>query len=372
MSQPGALLPLQCRHPIKFTMAYPPRPLVNSNPLLFREACESQLLPATRLERLASDLRQGQIRSSFTVAELYRAGGLASPPLGAYPTPSVLLPRGSTPMFTLSGGTISPPVFNTFNATNAHEAALLHLLNPRRVLSTDSARESVLQLCIQNGISINSNSRVLGQGGVAHGTRRRHEFMDVGFAQASSSHLPQLSHYLAGNKTGDNRSGPSARTVSNQSREAHTSKRQKLATSPVNDSRTSASNGKNTESKTSKEKTKAKQVKPLSSRKKPKRPLSAYNIYFRHERAKMLGIDPPSPSSFEYETERRQRKHRKTHGQIGFAELAKTIAHKWKELDDETRLEYGNLAKEELKHYKIALAEHKAGCNKVSQAADST
>ena len=90
----------------------------------------------------------------------------------------------------------------------------------------------------------------------------------------------------------------------------------------------------------------------------PKRPLSAYNLFFAYERERLLqGVTPPnsednSPSSVEgdgVKSKRRgsspedstdpsasKRRHLKTSG-IGFANLAKTIASKWKNLEDSKR-----------------------------------
>jgi hypothetical protein len=78
---------------------------------------------------------------------------------------------------------------------------------------------------------------------------------------------------------------------------------------------------------------------------KPKRPLSAYNLYFQLERERL--IDGTAETEFTAEEVERvaaakrhvggsddkpKRKHRKSHGKISFAELARTIANKWKTL----------------------------------------
>lgn len=59
---------------------------------------------------------------------------------------------------------------------------------------------------------------------------------------------------------------------------------------------------------------------------KPKRPLSAYNLFFRHEREQILRS-----------TAKPSYKPRRSHGKIGFAALARSVAEKWKSLDEKTR-----------------------------------
>lgn len=78
---------------------------------------------------------------------------------------------------------------------------------------------------------------------------------------------------------------------------------------------------------------------------KPKRPLSAYNIFFKHEREKIItGDDDVNLEDMLFRVKNTgkptKRRHRKSHGMIGFAQLAKTIAEKWKVLDQTEKAVY--------------------------------
>lgn len=67
---------------------------------------------------------------------------------------------------------------------------------------------------------------------------------------------------------------------------------------------------------------------------KPKRPLSAYNFFFAQERKLILNEMPI----------RAEGKLRRSHGKIGFADLARNIAAKWKTINDEERKQFSDKA----------------------------
>lgn len=84
---------------------------------------------------------------------------------------------------------------------------------------------------------------------------------------------------------------------------------------------------------------------------KPNRPLSAYNLFFQSERASMLGNEAKL-----HEPEKgKKRVHRKTHGKIGFADMARSIGQRWKDLPEDKRAPFLEEAAKEKKRYAIEL-----------------
>ena len=84
----------------------------------------------------------------------------------------------------------------------------------------------------------------------------------------------------------------------------------------------------------------------------PKRPLSAYNLFFQEERRKLLAERPVRPQGIPV-------RRGGGHGKVGFGELAKTVAAKWKVIDASTKKEFDRLAQQEKLRYQQKLVEWK-------------
>ena len=135
-------------------------------------------------------------------------------------------------------------------------------------------------------------------------------------------------------------------------------------------------------------------TKHSNSMSKPSRPYTEYNLFFQLEREHILQIQlgfepdyepqdvfdpsdttnyqgPPLPSRYNEliylndwhlpgKEKRRNRRHRKTHGRIGFQELSLKIADAWKTVDSETRVFCAELCEIGRVQYRAAMRSYKA------------
>lgn len=93
---------------------------------------------------------------------------------------------------------------------------------------------------------------------------------------------------------------------------------------------------------------------------KPKRPLSAYNYFFKEEREKILKIltaDDPlkveqDPSSQDFLSEAQIGSLRKEGNKVSFEQMGKIIGARWKNIDPDRLAKFSELASEDTERYK--------------------
>lgn len=101
----------------------------------------------------------------------------------------------------------------------------------------------------------------------------------------------------------------------------------------------------------------------------PIRPLSAYNFFFSDERERILHNKGDEDDIFDSEKKQRlllahlskdrtkRRPHRKTHGKINFTTLSKLIGQRWKQLPEDRKNFYREVAAVDLERYQRELRE---------------
>lgn len=107
---------------------------------------------------------------------------------------------------------------------------------------------------------------------------------------------------------------------------------------------------------------------------KPKRPLSAYNIFFKEERHRILEDIPESDTNNKTSSEKGGRiRKKRPHGKIGFESLAKTIGQRWQDLGPEQVEYYKGKAQEDTQRHKKEMEKYVANeKRKIQQGADPT
>jgi HMG-box domain len=103
---------------------------------------------------------------------------------------------------------------------------------------------------------------------------------------------------------------------------------------------------------------------------KPKRPLSAYNLFFQYERERLLHGDPEPEVAETIDVNQDSEAGQKSDGRIGFAALAKEVASKWKRLEPHQKESFERDAEKEKERYRVELQEWKTNQSKREQEAE--
>lgn len=96
---------------------------------------------------------------------------------------------------------------------------------------------------------------------------------------------------------------------------------------------------------------------------KPKRPLSAYNFFFKEEREKILKVvlaeDPAklqeNPEAHDFLDEAAIGRLKKEGGKVSFEEMGKIIGQRWKNIDPDRLSTYSEMASEDTERYKTEM-----------------
>jgi hypothetical protein len=100
----------------------------------------------------------------------------------------------------------------------------------------------------------------------------------------------------------------------------------------------------------------------------PLRALSAYNFFFRDERNRILHGGPMELTTANqyrllqehcFQDRTKKRRHRKTHGMIGFTALSKLISKRWKDLPEDQKDFYREVASLDWERYQTVLSEQR-------------